>query len=316
LAADSRRYDGAMSAPSGSAVDSGEELLAAVDRGGSREKERQNVGDAVTVVLRPTRGLSIDFRELWSYRELFYFLVWRDLKVRYKQTVLGIAWAVIQPLMAMVIFSVIFGNFAKISSQGLPYPVFVFSGLLAWNYFSQAMNLCSQSLAANTNLVTKVYAPRLLLPLAASTIPLADFAMSFAMLLGIMAWYDIAPGIGILLLPAFLLFAYLTAGGVGVWVAAVTARYRDARYALPFVTQIWMYTSPVIYPATLVPNKYQWILSLNPMTGVIGGFRWALVGAPAPSAVVLAVSGVSASLVAALGLLYFGRVERGFADVI
>jgi lipopolysaccharide transport system permease protein len=276
----------------------------------------RGVAEVPIVVIGPSRGLSIDFRELWAYRELFFFLVWRDLKVRYKQTSLGVLWAVIQPIMAMVIFSVIFGNFAKISSQGLPYPVFVFSGLVVWNYFSQALNLSSQSLAANTNLVTKVYAPRLLLPFAATTIPLADFAMSFLVLVAMIAWYAVTPTIGILLLPALLLFALLTAGGVGLWVAAVTARYRDARYALPFVTQIWMYASPVIYPVTLVPQRYQWILSLNPMTGVIGGFRWALIGAPAPSSVVLAVSGLSAFLIAALGLVYFGRVERAFADVI
>jgi lipopolysaccharide transport system permease protein len=268
------------------------------------------------VVLRRRRGFSLDVRELWAYRELFYFLVWRDLKVRYKQTALGVLWAVIQPLLAMIVFTVIFGHLANIPSQGLPYPIFVFSGLLAWNYFSQALNLASQSLALNVNLVTKVYAPRLLMPLAAATTPLADFAMSLLVLAGLMAWYGTKPGLALVTLPLFLLFAFLAASGVGVWVAAVTVRYRDARYALPFLVQIWMYASPVVYPVTLVPHRYQWILSLNPMTGVIDGFRWALVGAPFPAPVVFAVSSVSTLVVAVLAFAYFARVERGFADVI
>jgi lipopolysaccharide transport system permease protein len=273
-------------------------------------------GRLPVVVLRRRRGFSLDVRELWAYRELFYFLVWRDLKVRYKQTALGVLWAVIQPLLAMIVFTVIFGHLANIPSQGLPYPIFVFSGLLAWNYFSQALNLASQSLALNVNLVTKVYAPRLLMPLAAATTPLADFAMSLLVLAGLMAWYGTKPGLALVTLPLFLLFAFLAASGVGVWVAAVTVRYRDARYALPFLVQIWMYASPVVYPVTLVPHRYQWILSLNPMTGVIDGFRWALVGAPFPAPVVFAVSSVSTLVVAVLAFAYFARVERGFADVI
>lgn len=268
------------------------------------------------MVLRPRRGFSIDLHELWDYRELFYFLVWRDLKVRYKQTALGVTWAVIQPLLAAIVFTVIFGHLAKVPSDGLPYPVFVFTGLLAWNYFSQALNLSSQSLAMNVNLVTKVYAPRLLMPLAAATTPLADFAISLLVLAGLMGWYGVAPGEALAALPIFVLLAFLTAAGVGLWVSAVTVRYRDARYALPFLTQLWMFASPVIYPVTLVPDKYQWILSLNPMTGVIDGFRWTLLGAPAPSAEVLLVSASSAVVIAILALWYFGRVERGFADVI
>lgn len=271
---------------------------------------------ARVTVVEPPRGLSFNLRELWSYRELLYFFVWRDVKVRYKQTALGAAWAILQPVTAMLIFTVIFGRFADIPSDGVPYEVFVFAGLLPWTYFSQAMSTGANSLVGSTSLITKVYFPRLFVPLSAVTVPLVDLALAFSVLAGLLAWHGIVPGIEVVTLPAFVLLALVTALGVSLLLSALTVRYRDVPFALPFLTQVWLYATPVVYPLSIVPEKWRWVFSLNPLAGVVDGFRWALLERSAPDPEVLAVSVASALVLAAGGLVYFQRVERYFADVI
>ncbi len=267
-------------------------------------------------VIKSSRPFSLRLGELWQYRELLYFLVWRDVKVRYKQTVLGAAWAVIQPVTAMIIFSIIFGRFANIPSNGLPYPVFVYAGLLAWLYFQQSLTQSSASIVGNAQLVTKVYFPRLVIPLASVASPVVDFGIALTVLLALMAWYGIVPGIELLAAPAFLALALLVAFGIGLWLSALNVRYRDVPYALPFVAQVWLFATPVIYPTSLLPADWRWLLSLNPMTGVIEGFRWSLLGTGKPSVVVVLVSLGSGLALLASGFAYFRTSERQFADVI
>jgi lipopolysaccharide transport system permease protein len=253
---------------------------------------------------------------IWEFRELLYFLVWRNVKVRYKQTIIGSAWAIIQPLTTMIIFTLIFGHFAKIPSDGLPYSIFAYTALLPWNYFSQAVARCSDSLISNTNLVRKVYFPRLIILMAEVTSPLVDFLISFLALLVMMAWFGIAPGRGVLALPLFLLLALTTALAMGLWLSALNTRYRDVGHTVPFLIQIWMYASPVAYPVSLIPERWRLLYSLNPMVGVIEGFRWTLLGKEAPAFGVIAVS---AAVVVALllgGIIFFKRMEHTFADVI
>jgi lipopolysaccharide transport system permease protein len=271
----------------------------------------------VTRIQASGRRFPLDFRELLSYHELLYFLVWRDVKVRYKQTALGVIWAVLQPFVAMVIFSVIFGHFAGIqASYGVPYPLFVFAGLLPWQYFASSLTLSSASVVSSSALVTKVYFPRLLLPLASVAVPVIDFVCSFTILIGMFFWYGQRPHWHAVVIPVLLFMALMTALGVGLWLSALNVRYRDIPYAIPFLTQIWLYATPVIYPVSLVPQRYHWLLALNPMTGVVDGFRWAVLGRGLPE---YSVYGVSAAVGACLvfsGLWYFKRVERRFADVI
>jgi lipopolysaccharide transport system permease protein len=267
-------------------------------------------------VIKSSRPFSLRLGELWQYRELLYFLVWRDVKVRYKQTVLGAAWAVIQPVTAMIIFSIIFGRYANIPSNGLPYPVFVYAGLLAWLYFQQSLTQSSASIVGNAQLVTKVYFPRLVIPLASVASPVVDFGIALTVLLALMAWYGIVPGIELLAAPAFLALALLVAFGIGLWLSALNVRYRDVPYALPFVAQVWLFATPVIYPTSLLPADWRWLLSLNPMTGVIEGFRWSLLGTGKPSVVVVLVSLGSGLALLASGFAYFRTSERQFADVI
>ncbi len=269
------------------------------------------------VVIQPTKGLfHLDLQAVWQYRELLYFLVWRDVKVRYKQTVIGAAWAIVQPLMTMVIFTVIFGTFAKIPSDGLPYPIFAYAALLPWNYFSQATSLSSASVVSNGSLIKKVYFARLIVPISAVLTPLVDFAIAFAVLLAMMAWFAIAPTGGVLALPCFVLLAMLTALAVGIWLSALNARYRDVGYVIPFLNQFWMFASPVIYPFSLVPDQWRLLYSLNPMVGVIEGFRWALLGKAAPNFEVMAASAVVVTVLLLGGIVYFKHMERIFADVI
>jgi len=270
-----------------------------------------------TVVIEPQRGLfNLDLQAVWEYRELLYFLVWRDVKIRYKQTVIGAGWAILQPLMTMVIFTVVFGNFAKVPSDGLPYPIFAYTALLPWTYFAQAMNRSSESLVSNTNLISKVYFPRLIIPIAAVAAPLVDFNIAFVILFGMMWWFGVTPTWGLLALPLFLCLAFTTALAVSLFSAAINVKYRDVRYTIPFVVQFWMYASPVAYPVSLVPEKWRLLYSLNPMAGVIEGFRWALLGNDSPDFRVMAVSAIVVMLLLLGGLVYFKNTERTFADVI
>ena len=269
------------------------------------------------VVIRESQGFSKqDLSALLEFRELFYFLVWRDVKVRYKQTVIGAAWAIIQPLMTMVVFTVIFGNFAKIPSDGLPYSVFSYTALLPWNYFSQAIARSGNSLVGDSNLIKKVYFPRLIIPLAAVASPLVDFFVSFIVLLGMMAWFGITPGWGVIFLPLFLVLAFMTALAAGLWLSPLNARYRDIGYTIPFLIQLWMYASPVVYSTTMVPEKWRTIFSLNPLAGVIEGFRWALLGKGNPDVGAIVISACAVLLLVIGGMLFFKRMERYFADVL
>lgn len=277
-------------------------------------------GSAVTkptAVIQPSEGLfHLDLQMVWQYHELLYFLVWREVKVRYKQTVIGVAWAVFQPLMTMVIFTVIFGHFANIPSDGLPYPIFAYAALLPWNYFSEAIARGGASLVGEANLIRKVYFPRLIIPLASVVTPVVDFFFSFLFLLGMMAWFGIGPTWGVLGLPLFLLLALITALAVGLWLSALNVRYRDVRYTIPFLTQFWMYASPVVYPVSLVPERWRLLYSLNPMAGVVEGFRWGLLGKESPDFGVITVSATAVIVLLLGGIVFFKRMERTFADVV
>jgi lipopolysaccharide transport system permease protein len=242
--------------------------------------------------------------------------VWRDLKVRYKQTAIGVAWAVIQPLITMLIFAVIFGHFAKLPSDGLPYPIFAYSALLPWSYFASALNRCSVSVVADAHLITKVYFPRLILPIAGTISGLIDFSISFILLLGMMTWYGIAPGWTAMAIPAFLALALMTALSVGLWLSALNVRYRDVGYTIPFIVQVWMFLSPIVYPVSIIPEKYRLLYSFNPMVGVIEGFRWALLGKASPDFSVMAVSAVVVGVLFVAGLVFFKNMEQTFADVV
>jgi lipopolysaccharide transport system permease protein len=268
-------------------------------------------------IYEPTHGwLSLRLDELWHYRELLYFLTWRDIKIRYKQTALGVAWAVLQPLITMVIFSIIFGQFAKLPSDGIPYPVFSYVALLPWGLFSGALQRAGTSLVANANLITKVYFPRLVIPMSAVAAGLVDFVISFVVLLGLMLYYRISPTWMILTIPFFVLLAILTALAVSLWLSALNVKYRDVQYMIPFLIQAWMYASPVAYSADLVPTgPWRILYGLNPLAGVIQGFRWALLGGNPPDEL-MAVSVAIVLLLLVSGFYYFRRMERTFADVV
>jgi len=255
-------------------------------------------------------------KELWEYRELLYFLVWRDVKVRYKQTVLGAAWAVIQPFFTMVVFSIFFGRLAGIPSDGLPYPIFAYCALLPWQLFSHAMMESGNSLVANQNLITKVYFPRLVIPLSAVLAGLVDFGIAFLVLLGMMAYYGMAPTMAVVTLPLFILLAIATALAVGLWLSALNVQYRDVRYTIPFLTQFWLLATPIAYPSSLVPEGWRVLYGLNPMAGVVEGFRWALLGTANAPGRMLAVSVAVVLAFLIGGLYYFRSMERTFADVV
>jgi lipopolysaccharide transport system permease protein len=266
------------------------------------------------VRIEPSRGrVRLGLGEVWEYRELLYFLVWRDVKVRYKQTALGAAWAIIQPFMTMVVFSLFFGRLAGVPSDGVPYPIFSFAALVPWTYFATAIGSGGNSLVTSQNLIAKVYFPRLLIPLAAVITPLVDLAVAFAVLLLLMLAYGIAPTAAVLLVPALLLLAVATALGTTLWLAALNVEYRDVRYVIPFLVQFWLFATPVAYPASLVPEGWRALYGINPMAGVIEGFRWALLGTPAPGAIVFVSTLVVAALIAG-GLRRFRRMEGTFAD--
>lgn len=268
------------------------------------------------VIQSRKRIFQLDLSEVWRYRELLYFMVWRDTIIRYKQTAIGASWAIIQPLIQMVIFTLIFGKLAKIPTDGVPYPVFAFTGLLPWTYFSQALARGSNSVVGSSNLITKIYFPRLLIPLAATAAPAVDFIFTFVVLLVLMAWFHIAPTWGLLALPLFLGLAFLTAMAMTLWLSSLDVRYRDIGYIVPFLIQIWMYASPVVYPVSVIPEKWRLIYSLNPMAGVIEGFRWALLGKGSPDLMVIAISSAMVLVLLLGGIVYFKQMERTFADVI
>jgi lipopolysaccharide transport system permease protein len=269
------------------------------------------------IVIEPSRGwISLQLADLWQYRDLLFFLAWRDISVRYKQTILGVAWAIIQPFFSMIVFSLFFGRLAGLSSDGVPYPIFSYAAMLPWTYFSTAMTNSSNSLVSSANLLTKVYFPRLVIPLASVIPPIIDFAIAFVVLLAMMAFYHIAPTWNVLWLPAFLLLALVTALGVGLWLSAMNVQYRDIRYAVPFLVQFWMFASPVTYSSSIVPEQWRILYGLNPMAGVIEGFRWALLGtATAPGPIVAASAGAAVILLVS-GSFYFRRMEKTFADVV
>lgn len=272
-----------------------------------------------TLVIQPTRGLgSLNLRDLWRYRELAYFLTWRDIKVRYKQTLLGAAWALIQPLLQMIIFNFLFGNLAEIPTDGIPRPVFTYSALLVWNLFSKALSDAGRSLVANRNMITKVYFPRLLIPLSSVLSGIVDFAIAFVILLGMMFYYKIAPTVSIWTLPLFLVLALVTALGIGLWLSALNVNFRDIRYIIPFLTQFWLLASPVAYPLSEIPDTWRWLYSLNPMVAVVEGFRWALVGQGTTyqAMPLLWISILSSLVLLISGVFYFRRMERTFADTV
>ncbi|MBI4536554.1 MAG: ABC transporter permease [candidate division NC10 bacterium] len=256
------------------------------------------------------------FRDLWAYRDLLYFLAWRDFKVRYKQTVLGAAWAVLQPFLTMIVFSIFFGYLAKIPSDGISYPVFAYCGLLPWSLFAHALGESSNSLVNNQQLLTKVYFPRLIVPIAPLFVGLVDFAVAFAVLLALMAYYGLVPGPAGFLLPFFIGLALATALAVGIWLSALNVQYRDVRYTIPFLTQLWLFATPVAYPSSLLPEPWRSLYGLNPMAGVVEGFRWALLGGASSPGPQLAVSILAVLVLLLGGLWYFNRMEQTFADVV
>lgn len=272
--------------------------------------------DAPVLLIEPTRGwVPLGLHELWNYRGLLYFLVWRDIKVRYKQTALGVAWAILQPLFTMLVFTIIFGRLAKIPSDGIPYPLFAYCGLLPWQLFARSMTDSASSLVSNQSLITKVYFPRLIIPLSGVLAGLVDFALAFTLLIGLMGFYGTAPTPNVVFLPLFLLMAVATALAIGLWLSALNVKYRDVRHTVPFLTQFSMFVTPIAYPSSLIPPKWQAVYGLNPMAGVVDGFRWSLLGSGAPGALFF-VSAVVVIAGLVGGLYYFRRMEKSFADVV
>lgn len=270
-----------------------------------------------TVRIAPSKRLGLpSLKELWASRELIYFLTWRDVKVRYKQTMIGAAWAVFQPMLMMVVFSLFFGKLAGIPSEGIPYPIFSYCGLLPWAFFAQGLSQASNSLVGSAHLITKVYFPRSIIPLSAVLVGLMDFALAFLVLVAMMVYYGISPGVNVIWLPGFLLLALITSLGTGLWLSALNVKYRDVRYTIPFLIQIGMFATPVIYPSTLLHGSWRVLLGLNPMTAVVEGFRWTLLRVGRPPGAMLGVSVLVALALLVSGALYFRKVERTLADVV
>lgn len=268
-------------------------------------------------IIAPSQGwVSVRLSEVWAYRELLYFLVWREIKVRYKQTAIGVSWAIVQPFMTMVVFSVFFGRFAGIPSDGVPYPVFAYCALLPWQLFAFALAESTNSVVNNQRLLTKVYFPRVILPLAAIGVGLVDFGLAFLVLFGLMAYFGVGLASAIWTVPLWAALGVVTALGAGLWLSALNVAYRDIRYAVPFLTQIWLFATPVAYPTSIVPEAWRPLYALNPMVGVVDGFRWALLGTSRPALLTVGVSAASVLLLLVSGLYYFRRTERTFADII
>lgn len=269
-----------------------------------------------TVIEPSKRRFYLNLGGIWEYRELLLFLAWRDVKTRYAQTAIGFAWAIIQPVAMMLLFTLVFSNVAKLPSDGVPYPLFVYAGLLPWGYFARSLDKSSFSMVAEGNLISKVYFPRIIVPISATLVGLIDFAIAFVLLLVMMAFYGVMPSWEVLFIPVFLLLTVLTSLAVSLWLAALFVRFRDIASAMPLVTQIWMFATPVVYPASLIPDQWKWLNNLNPMAGVIEGFRWALLKTSPPGLDTLAVTVVFVSALLLLGMSYFNRMERKFVDVI
>jgi lipopolysaccharide transport system permease protein len=292
--------------------------------------ERSTVADAPALVESPaaasaaprirverSRGwVSLRLGDLWAYRELVYFLTWRDIKVRYKQTVLGAAWAILQPVLTMLVFSLFFGRLARMPSEGVPYPLFTFAALVPWTFFANGLTQSSNSLVGSANLITKVYFPRLIVPVATILSGVIDLILAFAVLVVMMAYYHITPSANVVWLPVFLLLAVMASLGTGLWLSAMNVQFRDVRYTVPFLTQFWLFATPIAYPSSLLSQPWRTIFGINPMVGAVDGFRWALFGHAAPPLTIAAVSFASALLVLVTGALYFRRMERTFADIV
>jgi lipopolysaccharide transport system permease protein len=274
--------------------------------------------ESVPVIrIEPSKGwVSLKLRQLWEYRELLYFLTWRDIKVRYKQTVLGAAWAIIQPFFTMVVFSVFFGRLAKIPSDGIPYPIFSYAALVPWTFFAQGLTQSSNSLVGGARLIEKVYFPRLAMPIATVLSGVVDFTLAFVVLLGMMLVFGIAPTINALWLPLFLLLALITSLGTGLWLSAMNVQFRDVRYTVPFITQFWMSATPIAYPSSLLPEPWRTLYGINPMAGVVEGFRWALLGTDTAPGPITIVSSLVALALLVSGAFYFRRMEKTFADIV
>jgi lipopolysaccharide transport system permease protein len=267
--------------------------------------------------IQPSHGwVSLQLKELWDYRELLYFLVWRDIKVRYKQTALGAGWAIIQPMFTMLVFSLFFGRLAKVPSDGIPYPIFSYAALVPWTFFAQGLSQSSDSLVGSSNLIKKIYFPRLAIPIGTVCAGMVDFALAFGVLIMMCMWYHMRLSVRILYLPAFVALALITALGVGLWLSAFNVKYRDVKYVVPFFTQVWMFATPIAYPSSLLSEKWRLVYGLNPMAGVVEAFRWALLGTKtAPGAMIL-ISYVAAIAILIGGAYYFRRMEKTFADVV
>ena len=283
----------------------------------SEEESPVAAGTLPVVMIQPPKGWNaLELGEVWAYRELLYFLIWRDIKVRYKQTVLGAAWAIIMPFFAMVVFSLFFGRLAKMPSEGLPYPIFSYSALVPWMYFANALTQASNSLVSNETLITKVYFPRLIIPIAAVLSGMVDFAIAFVVLVGMMLFYGVTPTAAIWTLPFFVLMTAATALGVGLWLSSLYVQYRDVRYVMPFLIQFWLFATPIVYPSSLVPQQWRAFYGLNPMAGVVEGFRWALLGHGQAPGLLLVASVLTTAGFLASGLYYFRRMEDTFSDVV
>jgi lipopolysaccharide transport system permease protein len=268
-------------------------------------------------IIKPSSGwAALNLRDLWLYRELILFMTWRDLKVRYKQTLLGASWAILQPFLTMVVFSIFFGNLANVPSDGVPYPIFSYTALIPWTLFSKALQDASRSLVASSHMITKVYFPRMILPLSSVLAGVVDFLIAFVVLIGMMIVYGIVPTGNIWTLPFFLLLALVTAVGVGFWLSALNVLYRDINYVLPFLTQFWMFLTPIAYPSSMVPQRFRALYALNPMTGVVEGFRWALLGTGQAPGMMTLVSSLVSLVLLISGMFYFKRMERLFADMV
>ncbi len=270
-----------------------------------------------TLHIAPSEGwVSLKLREVWEYRELLYFLIWRDIKVRYKQTALGAAWAIIQPFFTMVVFSLFFGRLAKVPSDGIPYPIFSFAALVPWTFFTNGLGQSSNSLVGSANLITKVYFPRLTIPIASVLSGIVDFVLAFVVLLGMMLYYGMVPTLNVLWLPLFLLLALIASLGVGLWLSALSVEYRDVRYVGPFLTQFWLFVTPIAYPSSLLSEPWRTLYGVNPMVGVVEGFRWALLGTKTAPGPIIAVSSTAALVILITGAFYFRRMEKTFADIV